>query len=137
MTPSPPHPQAPTAVPSTALGLTFTQWDISLELEAVLEYCFKIKEAVEFKSYLTGAQAYILFWDLKKGNHRSVPLMVKPHPPTAKGGDRKRKEEKRPARDLAFLTEETKRILVDAPAGGPLLQPRGDPMHPRYAPPPL
>ena len=79
----------------------------------MLEYCFKIKEAVEFKSYLTGAQAYILFWDLKKGNHRSVPLMVKLHPPTAKGGDRKRKEEKRPARDLAFLTEETKRILVD------------------------
>ena len=100
------------AVSASELGMTSTDWDNSLEIEAVLDYCFHIKEAVEHKGYLTGAQAYILFWDLKEGNKPSVPLSVRLHPPTAKLQDRARKAELRAATDLAFVTDEARRILV-------------------------
>ena len=77
------------------------------------QYCFRIKEAVEFKAYLTGAQAYILFWDLQQANKPGVPLHVKLHPQTAKMEDRNRKVETREAVNQAFVTEEARRVLVD------------------------
>ena len=91
-------------VSSAQLGMSNSDWDTSLELEAFLEYPFKIKETVEYKSYLTGAQAYILFWDLKEGCDDSQPLSIKLHPPTPRMLDRDRKVEVRQSHELTVET---------------------------------
>ena len=92
-------------VPSTKLGMNTNDWDTSLELEAFLEYCFRIKDVVEFKSFLTGAQAYILFWHLMQGCQPHLPLVVKLHPQTARMSDRERKEEVRSSQELDIATK--------------------------------
>ena len=100
-------------MPAAQLGMSSSDWDNSLELEAFLEYPFKIKESVEFKSYLTGAQAYILYWDLKKSSEAQLPLKVKLHPNTPRMVDRERKEETRLAADLSITTRTARVVMME------------------------
>ena len=100
------------AVASTQLGMSSSAWDTSTEIEAHLEYCYKIKEAIEHKGYLSGAQAYILFWDLKESCGPNIPLVVKQHPETAKLADRERKEERRMPADLDDMTIRARAIMT-------------------------
>ena len=101
------------AVSSTQLGMSSNKWDESLELEAFLEYPFLIKESVEFKNHLTGAQAYILYADLKEGCRADLPLTVKLHPQTPGLQDRVRSKEVREHYDLCSGTTEARRIMRD------------------------
>ena len=65
------------------IGLDEPSWDQSIELESFLEYPFKIKESIEFKGYLTGAQSAMLLGDLKQGCSETKSLEVALCPTTS------------------------------------------------------
>ena len=100
-------------VPATSLGLSSDDWDISLELESFLEYPFAIKESIEHKGYLTGAQAHVLIYDLMQGCRGDVPLLLKLHPRSVRLADRKREEHSRVAADLSIILSEARRVMND------------------------
>ena len=99
------------AVSAMQLGMTADDWEVSLEVEAFLNYPFVIKDTIEHKGYLTGAQALILLNDLKDGCHRSVPLTVRLHPESATLKDRTRKEQPRRSSTLSWMTLEARRLM--------------------------
>ena len=99
-------------VPAQNLGMSGDEWDMSLEMEAFLEHPFQIKESIEHKGYMTGAQGLIVLADLMKGCANDKPLVVKLHPPTAKLVDRKRKDELRPARLLCPVIAAGRTVLA-------------------------
>ena len=88
------------------------QWDSSLEMEAFLEYPFQIKQSIEHKGYLTGAQSLCLHHDLTQGCKSDQPLSVKAHPPSASMADRKRKTETRGASELDEMIVKGRTILA-------------------------
>lgn len=54
------------SVPTHELGLTSEQWVDSLHAEAYLKICFDVKETLEHKGYLTGAQSMMVVHKLMK-----------------------------------------------------------------------
>lgn len=54
------------AVPTSALGVTAEQWEDSLHLESFLKKCYDVKESMEHKGYLTGAQSMMVIHTLMK-----------------------------------------------------------------------
>ena len=82
-------------VPASRLGLNATGWDQSLEVEAFLDHPYALKEAMEHKLYMTGAQSLICLSDLMKGCEEKGDLDLKLHPATASVADRVRIVQKR------------------------------------------
>lgn len=101
-----------TPVPASKLGLSTDEWDVSLEMEAFLEHPFQIKECIEHKGYMTGAQGLIALADLQKCCEDQQPLVVKQQPPTPKLIDRKRKPESRAAHLLSTEVQTGRSVLA-------------------------
>ena len=98
-------------VAAIQLGLDSAMWDAGMEIEAFLEYPYMVKEAVEHKGYLTGAQSLCLMHDLKQANAATQDLSVKIFPPTARLADRTRKTETRSANSLMDMVVTAREVL--------------------------
>ena len=71
-----------------------------------------LKQAIEHKLYMTGAQAFISLWDLKTVCEGQGDLAVKKLPPTAKLEDRDRVSETRAAKDLDPMISTARSVLA-------------------------
>ncbi|KAK3282686.1 hypothetical protein CYMTET_9581 [Cymbomonas tetramitiformis] len=87
------------AVPAADIGLSATDWDESIELEAFLQPAFHIKETIGKKHFLTGAQTLLLMYDLKQGCQDTLPLKVLNTPATPTLADRQRTSDTRGSGD--------------------------------------
>eukprot|EP00966_Prymnesium_polylepis_P328505 7384309-Prymnesium_polylepis.1 len=100
-------------VPAARLGLSVSGWDQSLEVEAFLDHPYALKEAIEHKPYMTGAQSLICLSDLKKGCEDQGDLDVKLHPATASVDDRVRTEQKRKGEDLDEMIVTARKVMAE------------------------
>lgn len=67
-------------VPASALGLSSDQWDDSIQVEAFLKQCFEVKEMLEHKGHLTGAQSMMMLHQLMKDTSAEFSLTVAKFP---------------------------------------------------------
>jgi hypothetical protein len=102
------------AVAAVDIGLSPTQWDANLEVEAYLHYPYNIKQTIEHKSYCTGAQGMMLLHDLADNFcDPGASLTVKEFPKSLSVTDRERVEETRDAEDIKGMIVKARKILHD------------------------
>jgi hypothetical protein len=81
----------PRAVAAADIGLSRTDWDASLQVEAFFEPLFEAKDAIEHKGYMTGAQSMLLLKQLSQNHYDDTKGMsVKSFPATCSKKDRER-----------------------------------------------
>ena len=73
------------------IGFTDTSWEANLELEGFLERPASMKEVIEKKLTLTGAQSFQLHYNLMKSCEATKPLTIKVFPESIALKDRARK----------------------------------------------
>ena len=89
-------PRGPYSIPARAvdrkkIGFTEAAWDANLELESFLTKPSEIKEVVEKKKTLTGAQSFQMHYNLSQACKPSKPLSIKLFPESICLKDRVRK----------------------------------------------
>ena len=84
------------AVAASELGLSPSEWDESLELEAFCKYPYEIKEIIEKSATCTGAQSLQLLCDLKLSCEGRQPMLVQLNPATPSLAERTRQTQERP-----------------------------------------
>ena len=104
------------AVAAAELGLSATDWDEGIEMEAFLERPFQTKELIEKGKagggMITGAQSLMLMHNLRASNEASKPLSVKLLPPSPSLEDRSRVSEQRTAISLGPCVVTAREVMV-------------------------
>ena len=94
------------------VGFSESTWSANLELEAFLEKPALMKELIEKKPTVTGAQTFQLHYNLKKSCAASKALTIKLHPATVSVEDRRRKSEVVPADSVLPLVVEGRKEMI-------------------------
>ena len=120
-------------VSAAELGLTADDWDNSIELEAVLQQPYVIKESLDTKGFITGAQSLLLMHDLMECNSDDDrALQVLCLPASASLADRSRTVDMRSGESLSIgmttvarsvlASELRDRFFAERPSNGRLVQ---------------
>ena len=108
---------AGTAVPASDLGLTSTEWDEGIEMEAFLERSWQTKELIEKgkkgSGLITGAQSLMLMHSLKSSCEPGKPLSVKLLPSSPSLVDRDRTVEQRSASALGGCVTTARAVMLE------------------------
>ena len=105
--------EAARTVERRKVGFTDEAWEANLQLEGFLRRPSEIKEAVEKKPTLTGAQSFQLHYYLMKGCRRDKPLAIQLFPETMAVKHRKRQAASIRAESLHPLVVEGRKVLVE------------------------
>ena len=101
-------------VAASELGLSTSDWEQSAELEGFLYYPFQIKESLEKRSFLHGAQALALLYDLKENFCNPYRhLEVRAFPASLTIADRKRPTEKKESGELSSMIDTVRSVVKD------------------------
>ena len=100
-------------VPASEIGLSSSDWNDSLEMEAFTSYAYDIKETIEHRA-CTVAQAMMLLHDLGTNFcDENASLSVKDFPATLRLEDRVRTVEVREAKDLTAMVVKARAVLKE------------------------
>jgi hypothetical protein len=94
------------------IGFTENAWEANLELEAFLEKPAAMKELIEKKTTVTGAQAYQLHFSLKMSCKEGKPLTIKVFPETLSVKDRVRKTAQVESSALSAMVVEGRKEMI-------------------------
>ena len=105
------------AVPAVELGLSPTEWDEGIEMEAFLERSWQTKELIEKgkkgSGMITGAQSLMLMHNLNSSCDASKPLTVKLLPTSPSLEDRCRTTEERRASSLGVCVSTARSVMQE------------------------
>ena len=110
-------PCGPYSVPARALdrkkvGFTDAAWDANMEFEAFLTKPAEMKELIEKKKTVTGAQSFELHYNLAKSCAPTRPLLIQLFPESIAVKDRTRASTTLPADQLLPLVIEGRKEMV-------------------------
>ena len=123
------------AVAAAELGMSVTEWDEGIEMEAFLERPYQTKELIEKgkkgAGLITGAQSLMLMHSLRASCEVSKPLTVKLLPASPSLADRQRTLEQRNSISLGpcvvtareiMITELNSRFFIERPSNSRMVQ---------------